>query len=183
MPRTQPLDRLLIAVATLACAIAAVKAAEAQASDLQEVSAYRLSESGLARYSQAIRKLGSLASSVSADCKGADDDGEAAQSIDDVAAKLEAVPGARAALDSAGISSHEFVVFTFALFQTGMASWALDQPGGKLPEGVSMDNVNFYRANSAALEELGQQTKATDCGDAGSSEDGGDEDGTKAEAS
>ena len=47
--------------------------------------------------------------------------------------------------------------------ESALAAWALDQPGGKLPAGVSMDNVTFYRKHAATLDQLGAQTKAAEC--------------------
>jgi hypothetical protein len=45
-------------------------------------------------------------------------------------------------------------VFTFAMAQTGLAVWMLDQPGGELPAGVSTANVDFYRKHRAAIEKI-----------------------------
>ena len=47
----------------------------------------------------------------------------------------------------------------------GMAAWALAQPGGKLPAGVKMANVNFYRSHEAELAKLGELTKEAGCDD------------------
>ncbi len=35
-----------------------------------------------------------------------------------------------------------------------MAAWALTQPGGTLPPGVSKANVDFYRSHEQALKKL-----------------------------
>ncbi|MDQ1342472.1 MAG: hypothetical protein QG571_1090, partial [Pseudomonadota bacterium] len=78
-------------------------------------------------------------------------------------ARLDATDGVRKAITSAGLTTREYVVFSWAVMQAGLAAWALDQPGGKLPAGVSMDNVTFYRKHAAAMEELGAQTRAADC--------------------
>jgi hypothetical protein len=51
-----------------------------------------------------------------------------------------------------------------------MASWALSQPGGKLPPGISMANVNFYRQHEAAMSKMAESSKGDDC-DAGDRED------------
>lgn len=183
MPRIQRFQRLNIALTMLACTLATATVAEAQADRISsEVSAYRLTETGLAKYSRAVTRLEPLQANLRDHCDESDDDDDSI-SIDDAAAKLEAVPGVRAALASAGISSHEFVLFTYALFQNGVASWALEQPGGKLPAGVSMENVNFYRAHATELKELGQRMKATDCGGGDTDDEGdGDEAGPNAEA-
>ena len=48
----------------------------------------------------------------------------------------------------------EYVVFSMSLFQNGLAAWALDQPGGKLPQGVSKANVDFVKKHDAQLKQL-----------------------------
>ena len=63
----------------------------------------------------------------------------------------------------AGITSCEYLLFSWSLFQNGMAAWALEQPGGKLPPGVKMANVNFYGAHEAELTKLSDLTKQAEC--------------------
>ena len=63
------------------------------------------------------------------------------------------------------MAPREYVVFSMAVFQSGLASWALGQPGGKLPAGVSMDNVNFYRRHEAELTQLGAAKDTPSCDD------------------
>lgn len=137
-------------------------------SDAREIDAYRLTEAGLAKYTKATQNLGSLAKQMSEACDDERDDSESeddgnAKSIDESVASFEAIPGVRTAMQSAGITTREYIVFTFSVFQSGMAAWVLDQPGGKLPPNVAMDNVNFYRKHEDALKKLGEQTKTPDC--------------------
>ena len=139
-------------------------------SDEREIDAYRLTESGLAKYTRAMQNLGPLAKKMSEDCNDGRDDGESeddgnANSIDESVASFEAIPGVRAAIQSAGMTTRDYIVFTWSLFQSGMAAWALDQPGGKLPPNVAMDNVTFYRKHEEALKKLGEETKPAECGD------------------
>jgi hypothetical protein len=115
-------------------------------SDTQEISRYVLTDAGLAKYTRAMDNLRPVAAEV-ASC-----DEENADSIAAMAARIDGKPAAKAAIKSAGLTSHEFVVFMFATIQAGMAAWATDQPGGKLPPGVSQANVNFYKANRAKIE-------------------------------
>jgi len=129
--------------------------------DTREVSNYVLTEAALVKYTQAVHSLGSLVKSMPGACA----DGEDAKSLDELAARLDAVPQVRAAMKSAGISSREYLVFSLSLLQNGMAAWALDQPGGKLPPGTSMANVKFFRTHDAALKKLGEETKTADCDD------------------
>ncbi len=135
--------------------------------DTQEIARYLLSDAALAKYTQATKNLGALARRMPGDC----DDGEDAKSLDGMVARFNAVPGAKAAVTSAGLSTREYLVFTMSLFQNGMAAWALTQPGSKLPAGTSMANVNFYRAHEVAIKKLGEQTKSTGCDDERSDDD------------
>lgn len=137
--------------------------------DAKEIGSYVLTEAGLAKYQQAIKNLGPLARGMADDC-GSDDDSVEANSLDQMVARVEAVPGVKAAITTAGLTTREYLVFTLSLFQNGMAAWALAQPGGKLPAGTSMANVNFYRAHQAVINKLGDATKAGDC-NSGDSED------------
>jgi hypothetical protein len=144
-----------VAAATLVGAtllFAGAQAARAQDADTAEVQRYLLTDAGLAKYSQATKKLASLPRDPAA-CSD-EGDGSGSQSIDQMAAKLGAVPGAKAAVQAAGMSLREYVVFSMSLFQNGLAAWALDQPGGKLPHGVSKANVDFVKKHDAQLKQL-----------------------------
>jgi hypothetical protein len=146
-----------MAVASLASTLAH---ADSQGErDAQEVSHYVLTEAGLAKYAQAVHNLGAQVKSLPGACA----DSEAAKSLNDIAARMDAVPQIKAAMSSAGLSSREYLVFSFSLLQNGMAAWVLAQPGGKLPPGTSMANVKFYQAHDAALKKLGEEAKGGEC--------------------
>jgi hypothetical protein len=160
---------LLAAVATTGVALLAPSAAVAQEfsdSDTREIANYALTEAGLAKYTQAVQNLDAVADQLPSAC---DDDSE--QSLDELVARIDTIPAVRAAIHSAGLTAREYVVFTFSLFQNGLAAWAVSQPGGQLPPGTLMANVNFYRAHEAALQALGEQMQAVDCDDGGDDED------------
>ncbi|MEX1994769.1 MAG: hypothetical protein WD929_08905 [Steroidobacteraceae bacterium] len=148
--------RVLAVTALLMPGIAA-----AQDRDTQEVQAYVLTDAGLAKYSQATKKLAVLSGGPD-DCE---DDGGDSQSLDQMTAKLNARPGAKAAIASAGMTTREYVVFSWSLMQNGLAAWALSQPGGKLPAGVSKANVDFYQKHEAALQQLEGVGGDADCDD------------------
>ena len=74
-------------------------------------------------------------------------------------------PGAQAAIQSAGMTSREYVVFMFSMMQNGMAAWALSQPGGKLPPGVSQANVDFFRKHEAAMAAVTENDPCKDDND------------------
>jgi hypothetical protein len=152
----------IVVAASLLAGLPGLAAAE----DLQEVSRYTLTEAGLAKYAKATRNLAAIPGACEADED--DDDDSNSQSIDDMVAKLDATPGAKAAIESAGLTPREYVVFTFSMMQSGMAAWAQSQPNAKLPPGISQANIDFYRKHEAALAALGENDPCA--GDAGDEE-------------
>jgi hypothetical protein len=136
-------------LAAMAIALLLQSPAFAQDADTQEVLRYTLTEAGLTKYINATKKLATLPDS----CEDEDDDGNA-NTIADMVAKIDANPGARAAIQSAGMTSREYAVFTMSLVHHAMAAWAVNQPGGKLPPGVSQANVDFLNAHEAQLKPL-----------------------------
>jgi hypothetical protein len=127
--------------------------------DAKEVADYVLTDAALTKYAQAVRKLQPLKEQLQQDC----DREDALESLNGMAARLDKVSGVKSALKGAGMTSREYLVFSLSVFENGMAAWALDQPGGKLPPGAKMANVNFVRAHKAELEKLGELTKQADC--------------------
>ncbi len=160
-------QRMFVALAMLLLAGAA-HAQSNGAGDLQEINRYRLTDAALAKYVQAVRNLEAAPGAAAARCS--EDDDENGTTIDAAVAKINAAPGAAAAVKAAGLSPREYVVFGMSAMQAGLAAWALTQPGGKLPAGVSMDNVNFYRAHEAALKKLGTGDDASSACDAADAE-------------
>jgi hypothetical protein len=140
---------LKLPVLVLACLLPLSAFAQADR-DTQEINRYVLTEAALAKYASAVEKLRPLASQV-ASCE---DEGEEASSIHALAARIDGNPAARAAIQSAGLTTREYVVFTMGLVQAAMAAWALDQPGGTLPPGFQKKNVDFYNAHKAAIEAI-----------------------------
>ena len=127
--------------------------------DSKEIADYVLTDAALARYTQAIHKLQPLKEQLLKNC----DREEVQESLTNMAARMDKLPGVKAVFKAAGMTSREYLVFSFSVFQNGMAAYALDQPGGKLPPGVKMANVNFYRAHEAELNKLGEINKEADC--------------------
>ena len=148
---------------------AGIQMARAQDADTAEVQRFVLTDAGLAKYSQATQKLAALPPDAATCADDEDDSG--GQSIGQMVAKLGARPGAKAAVQSAGMGLREYVVFSMSLFQNGLASWALDQPGGKLPAGVSRANVDFVRKHDAELKKLQTFGGAGACGETDATED------------
>ena len=145
--------RVLTALAFLMPGVAAP-----QDRDTQEAQRYVLTDAALAKYKAATNKLAALPGSGGS-CDDEDDDDE---SIAGGVAKLEAIPGAKAAIQSAGMSTREYVVFSWSIVHNGFAAWAVSQAGGQLPAGSSQANVDFYRKHAAEIESL-PKAKETDC--------------------
>ena len=154
-----------ILVTTFALALGGVLPAVAQDRGAQEVSRYALTESGLAKFGQATRNIAAVPGACE---REEDDDSDDLKSIDQMVAKLNSVPGIQAAIQSAGFTSREYVVFMFSMMQSGMAAWAVSQPGGKLPPGVSQANVDFFKQHETAMAAIGDGNPCED--DAGDDE-------------
>jgi hypothetical protein len=155
--------RITLAVTVaFAVALSAPRAVEAQNladRDAKEIADYVLTETALAKYTKAVHKLHPLKEQLQQDC----DREDAPESLNGMAARMDAVQEVKSALKAAGMTSREYLLFSWSVFQNGMAVWALDQPGGALPPGTKPANINFYRAHKAALEKLGELTGEMDC--------------------
>lgn len=95
------------AVALLVRDVSAPARAQSSAgADAKEISAYKLTDAGFARYTQASQNLAELARSGGAACEAEDagDSDEDGQSIDQAVAKLNATPGAAAAVKASGMT-------------------------------------------------------------------------------
>ncbi len=147
----------------VAFAVAAVVpgSAFAQDRDTQEIQSYVLTDAGLAKYQQATKNFAALPARSGSDCE--EDEDSDSRSLDELVAKFNAVPGGKAAIQSAGMTTREYFVFTLSIFQNGMAAWALTQPGGKLPAGISKANVDFYNRHAAEFEKLDALKKDDEC--------------------
>lgn len=177
MPHSPRFVTSLVLAAALALA-AAAPAGAAGDGGAKEVSAYKLTDAGLARYANATRRLDEAVRRSPALCaERANDDSEDTKTLDQLVAKIDASPPMRQAIQGAGMTSREYAIFSLAMLQTAMASWALEQTGGKLAPGASMDNVNFYRRNQAAITKIGEESNAAEsCGDEASGPGGDAED-------
>ena len=142
----------------------------ASADDEQEVRNYVLTDAGLAKYSQAARQLAVMDTAQTGACEESED-GDDAQTISDVVAKFDRYPAAKNAITSAGMTPREYIVFSFALLQTGLAVWGADQSGGQA-QGVSAANIAFYKKNEAFLKKLDTITQKPFCEEEEEEDDG-----------
>ncbi len=154
MSQSNGLHAFVVAAALLLLPVA--RAETLPEADTREVRSYALTEIALGKYVEATHKL----SVIPLDCST--DDPEVGN-LTEAAARIDAVPGAKAAVQSAGLTSREYVVFAFSLIENAFASYALEQPGGTLPQGVSMSNIEFLRRNSGVIERLANETEVADC--------------------
>jgi hypothetical protein len=137
-------------VGVLAAALLWPGFAAAQDRDAQEVASYTMTDAGLAKYTKATKSLAALPGSKPGDC----DTGDDSMSLTEMVAALDGVPGAKGAIQSAGMTTREYVVFSWSILHNGLAAWAISQPGGKLPAGTSKANVDFYQKHEAELQQL-----------------------------
>lgn len=152
-----------------ALALGGTPPAAAQGGDAAEVGRYVLTESGLARFTQATRNIAAVPGACE---RENDDDPDDLKSIDQMVAKMNSAPGVQGAIQSAGLTTREYVVFMFSMMQNGLAAWAVSQPGGKLPPGISQANVDFFRKHEATMAALGD---GDPCGDDPADDSGGDQ--------
>jgi hypothetical protein len=138
--------------------VLAAPIAAANDKDAREIASYVLTDAGLAKFTQATEKL----AAVPGACAGPKDDDSDSQSLDQTVAKLNAVPGAQAAIQSAGMTTREYVVFMFSMLHNGMSAWAASQPGGKLPPGTLQSNIDFFKKNEARMAAIGENDPCDD---------------------
>lgn len=129
--------------------------------DLAEIRAVTLTEASFAKYVEATRNL---AAAHFENCAADDDDADAGNaSVTTMAAKLDSVPAAKAAVQAAGLTSRQYVVYSLALMENGFAAYT--PAGSKLPAGINPANVAFMRSHSAEMDQLSEEIDDPDCGD------------------
>ena len=116
MKKINQLLRVFATVFAVAQLAPAAQAQDLPDADTREVGAYTLTEAAFGKYLQATRNLSGIKIE---DCDDSD-----VKSLADAAAKLDAAPGARVAVQSAGMTSREYVVFAFSLIQNALAALA-----------------------------------------------------------
>ena len=150
------LKSALAFLAFVALAAPAARAHNLTDADARELRAYTLTEAVFDRYAKATRNLSGV------QIQACDDD-SGVGSIDEAAARLDAVPEARSAVRAAGMTSREYVVFAFSLVQSGIAADALARLDAELPPGVPLENVDFYLAHAGEMERLSEEAAEPAC--------------------
>lgn len=155
-----------LTVAAVALLVLAGKS-PAQDADTKEVAAYRFTDATFAKFVRASRALATLSKSMpvdtSGDARDEEDEGDSesgTMSIAAITARYDSVPEARRAITSAGLTTREYVVFSFALLQAGMAAAVVEQVGwDKLPPDVPRSHVEFYQRHKATLDSASAELK------------------------
>ena len=161
MRRTWMVGKLASVALGLALVVGA-RGVEAQATadaDLKEIGSYRLTEAKLDKFVQATRNLAEAARQHPdlAREKGEDNNNTP---LTQLAALYDKHPPLKRAINSAGMTSREYITFMFAMFQAGMASWAAKQPGAKLPPDISRENIAFMDTHKERLDALQKEFQA-----------------------
>ena len=148
----------------LSCLMAAPSVSLAQAnSDLREISAYTLT---MPKYKQLINAMLNLGKAAQAEPSvGGALEGSGNLTLDQATARLGAVPAAKRAVTSAGLTPREFMVAQGAMLQAGMSygimkQYKLSPDSVSKSTGVSKANLEFFRANEAEIERLGKQMES-----------------------
>jgi len=149
-----------VLAAIVAVAHASVAAAQSDDPDIKEINAYRLSEAKLAKFVQASRNL-VAAVDANPELKSGELQKEN-PSLGEMAAFYDSKPPVKRAINSAGMTSREYVTFMLSMFQAGMMSWAAKQPGAKLPPDFPKENVAFYDAHQKEIEAATAEFKKLD---------------------
>ena len=133
-----------------------------QDADTREINAYRLTDAALAKYVRAARAMAPVVKAQDEEDEEDEEDDDS-PSIAKLVAWYDAKPEARRAITGAGLTTREYVVFTFALFQAGMGAWMVEQQGwSKLPPEFARANVEFYQRHRASLDSLTAELKQRD---------------------
>jgi cob(I)alamin adenosyltransferase len=89
-------------------------------------------------------------------------------SIDEMVAAIDKIPPMKRSIESAGMTTREYMLFQIALFSAAMGNYAVQQ-GQKLPAEFSAEHVAFYKAHEDKFktlqkewEELNKKMKATE---------------------
>lgn len=171
MPVHTARSRALLLALALPCLLSSTATAQRSAdNDLRAISAYTLT---MPKYKQLMTAMANLGRSAQRDPKvGAALEGSGNLGIDQMVARLDAVPPVKQALGDAGLSTREFAVAQGAMLQSAMSygimkQYKLSPDSVSKSAGVSKANLEFFRANEAEIERMGKEMQAQMPRDAG----------------
>jgi len=156
--RTLAAAALLVGGGAVTAPVAAAQNPMTAFSLFRESANYRLTDAGLNKYTAVARNL----AAVQRQHPNLEMDGdiEEARSISDIAAALDRQPLVKGAINRGGMTSREFVLFTFSMAAAAMFAEMEQNPQMQahgMPMQANPRNVAFYRANKARLEALSRQ--------------------------
>lgn len=147
---------MAVAVGLLVCFAAQAAAPAADDPDLQRVAQFRVNDQVMAKYIKAQEALMQAAKSHPE--LGNQEDQSDAKTLDETIARLDKQPVLRAALASAGMSTSDYVLCSFALMQSSIYAWGVQMQGqkmwAKIPPGIPTANTKWVIAHKAELEKL-----------------------------
>ncbi|MGH8496657.1 MAG: hypothetical protein ACREVN_11040 [Gammaproteobacteria bacterium] len=140
--------------------------AQADSPDAKALAEYRLTDEGVENFTKASRNL--IAAFKADPGLGQAMEGSDNATIAETAAAYDAQPAVRKAIESADMTSKEYITFMYSMFQAGLAGWLVEEYGQtELPEGTPRENVDYYLAHkeelaalSAELQELSGEAEA-----------------------
>jgi hypothetical protein len=143
-------------------ALAQPVAAQAADKDLAEISAYTLT---MPKYQQYLAATQNLTEAAAANPESTME-GPGSASIDEIVAKISAIPPAKSAITSAGLTVRDFVLMQGALLQTGMAygmmkQFNISKDSVVRTAKVNPANLDFYANNEAEIKRLAEEADAT----------------------
>jgi hypothetical protein len=121
----------------------------------QAVRDYKLTETGLARFGQATENL---QGKKAWPCK----DKSGTMIADRAVAQLERGAGVKDAIKSAGMTTRDYVLFSWTISRSGIAA-AVAQSDGTKMEGVTQANVDFFRQHQAEFQNIATQMGKVGC--------------------
>ena len=150
---------LLVLIAPIALAHPAV--AQVADNDLAALSAYTLT---MPTYKQYLAAAQNLAAAAAANPGATMED--TGGTIDDMVANISAIPPAKSAITSSGLTVRDFVLTQGALLQTGMAygmmkEFKISKDSVVRTAKVNPANLDFYANNEAELKRLAEEAGAT----------------------
>ena len=119
-----------------------------------EISNYKLDMDKMRKYAGAIKSFSSMSAQDSS-VLAAMSSGSANESTAQMIARIDASPVATRILRDNGLNGKDYVWITAAYIQAAMTEGMMaSNPAAKLPDGQNPQNVEFLKANKAALETM-----------------------------
>jgi len=164
MPSFAARGRALAVALALPCFLAPSAAAQGHGDkDLKAISADTLT---MPKYRQFVNAMLNLGKAAQADPQmGEALEASGSLSIDELTARYNSVPPAKAAISRAGMTPRDFALAQGAFLQAGMSYGLMKQmklsPDSVVKTtGVSRANLEFFRVNEAEINRLSQEMQA-----------------------